>query len=170
MGIGRILKQLLWLALVLGVGIGGGVYTGYIQIGDLTSAAGGFDEPEVGMLDSEITQYSTDSFTMRYDYYINNTNPIGGKVDEIQYDIYWSESQNGTYERLGSDEITELRVPPNNNSTYSTNVQFRSNEAVRAKTTAQSEGYIWVKLDGTVTFDFIEGAAYQFEQKVLVEG
>lgn len=136
-------------------------------------AAGGaglglVDVPEVGVVNSTTTNYTTETVDIKTRFYIDNPNPLGTEAPKIDYRLYWNEQRDGDYEYLGEDQLTNVSVPARTNKTHVTNTTIENNEAGELATTLEQQGYAYVRVESEVqTFDRI---TVNFARVIRIDG
>ncbi|MDZ7687660.1 MAG: LEA type 2 family protein [Halobacteriales archaeon] len=160
------------VVLLLVVIVVGAVATGYIVIGEPSTAAsqiltGDLREPEVGAEEmtigplgapeGSISNVGTDGATFRNEFYVRNPNHIGGTVDLVEYDVYLSGDRDGPYEYLGSGTVEGLEVPPNGTVTETNEFDVGYDDFLTATGTsapgAVVGGTLYAKVEGEATID-----------------
>ena len=60
----------------------------------------------------EITTVGRGSVTIAVRFYVDNrVNDVGGTVKSINYDVYWSQTEDGPWSELGPGEVGEFGIP-----------------------------------------------------------
>lgn len=133
---------------------GGAVATGVVNLQQPVSIASQFDEPTAGVLNFQFESQSGDETTVNITYFIDNPNPISGEITKIEYDLFWNNEEHGEYAFMGTGQDKNVKIPNETNITEHSLAVLQSDQAASAFTTKETQGFIWVKVDIEVTFDF----------------
>ena len=77
------------------------------NVGIVKREIGGREVPQI-----ELTTIGRSSITIAVRFYVDNTmNDVGGTVKSVDYDAYWSQTENGPWSELGPGEVGEFDIP-----------------------------------------------------------
>jgi len=168
--VNEIIGIVVGFGLLVGVGFASGV-VGIDPGWNSETVAGQFDVPQTEVNDTRFTdaRLAEDEVDIEIDYWIDNPNPVGAVID-LDYDLYWAETEDGQYRPMGRGNLTE-EIPQNANISNTTETTMTGSEAVDAETTRRQQGYVWVRVDAQILVREFAASdiSYSLETEVRVE-
>lgn len=149
------------IAAIVGVFLlvgGGSVATGVIPIdNDATHYGNAFDTPEFGVINTEFESgsVSDQTVTTNTSFYIDNPNPLSANVTSLDYQLYWSEEEDGTFAYMGAGSDS-FEILADSNNTHYLETTLEGDEAASAYETHQvtPKQDIYVRIEAEIQIEF----------------
>jgi len=167
------MKQIVAVVAAFFVIGGGAVATGAIPIDDNPTHYGhAFDTPDIGVIDNEFENgsVSDQTVTTNTSFYVDNPNPIGANITGFDYDIYWSEYNDGSWDFMGAGSDS-FEIPANSNETYRIYTTMEGAQAADAyethEITPKNDIFVLIEVEVEVEFEGLPNSITIEQERVI---